>query len=417
MCVLLKETVLAEVEQKRGEIIDLLCKLVEFDSVTGNEGAAQDFIKRFLLDLGLDVNEWIIDLDELAGCPGYVPKEGQSFAARPNLAAIWKGQNDDNSLLINGHIDVVEALNTEKWDTPPFTPTIRNGRLYGRGAGDMKGGIAAILMAIKICRELGFVPRGNIIYTSTVGEEDSINGSLGYIVRGYRAKQGLIPECSDMKIMPANLGTISFDVEVTGKQAHHGLRYLGESAFEKAVLVQKALHHFEAKRTAEIKHPLYQDYPIPATINIGKVIAGNDRWAVAPNAVMECCCEYYPEENADEVWHNLQEFVLTEVSSDPWLKQVPPVFKWQMKSYASYAQDTELANILGSAYNEVSGQNAVYSGFACGADMSVFNLFGNTPTILFGPGYLAEAHSENESISIEDVITCTKVFATMLLAM
>lgn len=411
-----KEQVCNAIENKRQDLISLLSDLVSIDTTVGEEYEGQQYVKNKLLQMGLEVDEWTIDLAELSKSPGFVPKDGLSYVNRPLVAGTWRGQKDENSLIINGHIDVVEATNVEKWNTPPFEPTIRDGVMFGRGSCDMKGGVAASLIAMQTLVELGFKPQGNVIYESAVGEEDSVNGSLAFGVRGYKAPMAVIAECTDMKILPANLGTISFNIEIVGKQAHHGLRYLGECSFEKATAVCEELKKFEQQRTDKVCNPLFDCFPIPATINIGRVEAGNERWSTAPWATMECCCEYYPHESAEQVWEEMKNFVQKGVAEkDEWLSENPLIWHWITKSYASEAKDYTIVKLLQKAYKQVRGEEAELAGFPCGADMSVLNLFADTSTVLLGPGSIHKAHTENESVILEDVVDCAKIIALLLL--
>ncbi|MCS0543636.1 ArgE/DapE family deacylase, partial [Aeromonas veronii] len=175
------------------------------------------------------------------------------------------------SLLLNGHIDVVPEGDITQWDMDPYSAEVKDGKLYGRGSTDMKGGNVAMLLAIQAIKESGIQLKGDVIFQSVIEEESGGAGTLATIIKGYKADGAIIPEPTNMKIFPKQQGSMWFKIDIYGRIAHGGTRYEGVSAIEKAMTVINHLLKLEMIRNAAINDPLYKNTPIPVPINIGKI--------------------------------------------------------------------------------------------------------------------------------------------------
>ena len=143
-------------------------------------------------------------------------------------------------MMLSGHVDVVPEGPTA-WTHDPFVGQRENGRVYGRGAADMKGGLIANLMAVKAIKDAGIRLKGDVTLASVIGEETGGAGTLSLISRGYRADGGIVPEPSDLHICPVSMGVIWFRVDIEGLLAHAANAHLGVSAISKAALIVEAL--------------------------------------------------------------------------------------------------------------------------------------------------------------------------------
>jgi len=178
------DAVISYIDNSKQQIVDFLRKLISFPSVTGNEKGIQTFISSWLNDqLGITADVWEPDLEQLRKHPGYVPVD-EDYKNRPNVVGVYKGKGSGRSLLFNGHVDVIPAGPEEAWNTNPWEGTIRDGRIYGRGASDMKSGLAAYSMALHAIMQSGLRLKGDVILEYTVDEELSGNGTLATITRG-----------------------------------------------------------------------------------------------------------------------------------------------------------------------------------------------------------------------------------------
>src|SRR4029077_4029469 len=171
--------------------------------------------------------------------------------------ATWKGAGGGRSLLLNGHTDVIPVGGGEGWSDNPWSATIKNGRMYGRGTADMKSGVASHIMAVECLMAAGMKPQGDVYINVVIDEEVSGHGTLDTVIRGYKADAGISGETSDLAIQPACIGRIWFEIEVQGKPAGIQRRYEGISAIELGYKIVKKMISLKDKRVATVKHPLY----------------------------------------------------------------------------------------------------------------------------------------------------------------
>ncbi|MEK9653615.1 MAG: M20/M25/M40 family metallo-hydrolase, partial [Betaproteobacteria bacterium] len=163
---LLEQEIVSAIRESESEIIDLISNLVSHPSLLGYEKSGQDFMQDQFLQLDLEVDRFEIDNDTLSKVKGYSPPVGE-WKNHENVVGKFRSKKQTGkSLILNGHIDVVPVGAEELWSSPPFSPVVRNGRIYGRGSGDMKAGIAAYLMAFRAIKKLGYVPAADVILQS-----------------------------------------------------------------------------------------------------------------------------------------------------------------------------------------------------------------------------------------------------------
>jgi acetylornithine deacetylase len=161
------------------------------------------------------------------------------------------------------------------WTHPPFDAVVKDGRLYGRGALDMKGPLCASLFALRALRKAGVTLQGDLILESVVGEEDGGMGTLAAIVRGYRAQGAVVTEPTGLAVAPALAGALNFRVHVPGRAAHGAVRLEGVSAIEKFVPLYEAIMALEAERNRALAgDPLFRSYALPFPISVGTIRGG-----------------------------------------------------------------------------------------------------------------------------------------------
>ena len=214
----MEESVLRLIDERRDEIVGFLKDLVAIPSVTGEEAAIQEFITTKLKAMGLGVDTWVPDKEALKKHPAYVHTE-LDYANRPNVVGLYKGTGGGRSLLFNGHVDVIPAGPADAWAHPPWAAEIEDGRLYGRGASDMKSGLAAMTMALDPLLRLGVKLKGDVILEYTMDEEATGNGTLACVMKGYKADAGICCETSSLHVQPGCIGRIWFEIVVRGKPA------------------------------------------------------------------------------------------------------------------------------------------------------------------------------------------------------
>jgi acetylornithine deacetylase len=405
--------IMRAVEEKADEIARFLQRLIQFDSETGKEGPIQAFIVEMLQTMGLDVDQWIPDLAELARHPAYIAAEGRDFSGRPNVVGIHRGDPAARSLLFNGHVDTIPSEPVGEWAFNPLSGELRDGRILGRGSSDMKGGLAAMTMALKTLLDIGLRPRGSVILEYVVDEEVSGLGTLACVTRGYKADAGISLETSDLHVQPACIGRLWFVVEVRGKPAGISRRWEAVSALDKGYRVAKAIEDLEGIRIATLTHPLFPDNRGALPCAVGRFEAGNYPSATPDRAVLRGSMGLLPQENIEEVKEDLRTFIRDVCDLDPWLKDNPPRvwFEGLIAEGAEIPRDHPIVTTVANGYREVTGDEPVYSGRMGAADTRFLIRHGETPTVIFGPGVTAQMHATNEWLPLENLVIATKTLA------
>jgi acetylornithine deacetylase len=405
--------ILRAVDDRTTEIAEYLRSLIQFDSETGKEGPIQRFIAAHLKSMGLDVDEWVPDLAELAQHPAYVPAEGRDFSGRPNVVGIHRGDSSARSLLFNGHVDTIPWKPESDWQFSPLSGELVDGRILGRGSSDMKGGLAAMTMALKVLLDIGLPPRGSVILEYVMDEEVSGLGTLACVVRGYKADAGISLETSDLHVQPACIGRLWFVIEVRGKPAGISRRWEAINALDKGYKLAKAIEDLEGLRINTLTHPLYPDNRGALPCAVGRFEAGHYASATPDRAILRGSMGLLPQEDIEEVKQQLQEFVGTFCRTDPWLSAHPPKiwFEGLIAEGAEIPADHPIVATLAEDFREVTGQEPVYSGRMGAADTRFLIRHGDTPSVIFGPGVTAQMHATNEWLPLENLVTATKTLA------
>jgi len=407
-----RQKILDKVDASREEAIALLRDMVKIPSVTGDEAAIQKFMADYMRGIGLEVDMWETDWEELKKHPGYRPVD-RGYEGRPNIVATLKGTGGGRSLLLNGHTDVIPVGNGEGWSDDPWSAKIENGRIYGRGSCDMKSGVASHVLAVKFLKELGLTPKGDVMINVVIDEEVSGHGTLDTVARGYRADAGISGETSDLAVQPACIGRIWFEIEIQGKPAGIQQRYLGVSAIELGYKIVKAVQELEDHRVATVRHPLYPSAIDSLPCIIGSFQAGNYPSAFPASALLKGSIGTVPGEDHEGVKQSLVKKIAEVAAQDEWMKDHPPIVRFV--GYDAEASEIPrghpIVETVSRAYTEITGKPPVISGRQGAADTRFLNSYGDTPTVIFGPGSTAVMHANDEYVSIEDYLTAIKVMA------
>jgi len=392
--------------------IALLRDMVAIPSVTGDEARIQHHLNDVLCGMGLSVDMWETDWNELKKHPNYRPVD-RGYEGRPNIVARLPGSGGGKSLLLNGHTDVIPVGGGEGWDENPWSATIRDGRMYGRGTADMKSGVASHIMAVQALRAAGVQLKGDVLINIVIDEEVSGHGTLDTIIRGYRADAGISGETSDLAIQPACIGRIWFEIEILGKPAGIQKRYQGVSGISLGNKIAQAVQELEDRRVATVKHPLYPNALDSLPCMIGSFSAGNYPSAFPTNCLLKGSIGTVPGEDHEGVKRSLVEQVAAAAAKDPWMNDHPP--KVRFVGYDAEASeipsDHGIVQALQRNYRDIVGREPELSGRQGAADTRFLNKYAATPTVIFGPGSTAVMHSDNEYVSIDDYLTSIKVMA------
>nr|WP_235550997.1 peptidase [Paenibacillus sp. Soil787] len=393
-----------------------LQKMVRIPSTQGNEKEAQALIADKFRELKLDVDVWEPDGEALGTHP-YFCSPRNRFTGSPNVVGVMKGSGGGRSILLNGHIDVVPEGDRNQWQDDPYSGNMVDGKLYGRGATDMKGGNASLLLAIEAIQSLGIKLKGDVIIQSVIEEESGGVGTLAAIVKGYRADAALIPEPTNLRIFPKQQGSMWFRLEVKGRSAHGGTRYEGVSAIEKSMIVMKHIVELEQQRNARISDPLYAQNPIPIPINIGVIQGGNWPSSVADTVKLEGRMGVAPEEKLDEAKAEMAQWIEGLKEKDPWFEAHPVAVEWFGARWVPGSVDPkhDLMRVLMEQYREVKQEEPIIQASPWGTDGGLLTQLGETPCIVFGPGITQVAHYPNEHIVLDHVFEAAEIIALTLI--
>ncbi|KMJ59635.1 acetylornithine deacetylase [Bacillus sp. LL01] len=402
--------------KNRGNAVKLLQKLIQERSVQGLESSAQAVVIEACRELGLEIDIWEPDAKKMSSHSNFVSAR-EHFHDSPNVVAVWKGTGGGRSIILNGHIDVVPEGDLLQWECDPFEGKVMDGKVFGRGSTDMKGGNVSLLFAINALKSTGVKLKGDVIFQSVIEEESGGAGTLAAILRGYTADAVLIPEPTNMKIFPKQQGSMWFKVKVKGRSAHGGTRYEGVSAIEKSILVIDKIKELETLRNSRVSDPLYKGIPIPLPINLGKIEGGSWPSSVPDLVILEGRIGVGPEEKLQDVKSELASCLSGLSEADPWFVKHPVELEWFGAQWVPGAVEVEhpFVKMLESAYTDVVNKPATMEASPWGTDGGLFTQLSGIPTVVFGPGTTEVAHYPNEFITIDQMMQAAEILAILLM--
>jgi len=381
--------ILSTIEE--GDAVRLLRKLVQIPSRNppGEEQELAQYVTAWLKEKGVDAT--------------LVP---EPYAHRPQVVATIRGDEGRPTLVLNGHLDVVPLGEVERWSVDPFGGEVKAGRLYGRGSCDMKGGLTAMMLAAKAITESGHRSRGNLLLHFAVGEETSEPGTKTLLLdKGYTGDWGIVLEPTNLKVVTAEKGLLWIDVEIQGKPAHASTPELGINPIEKAADFITRLRAYREK-IRETQHPLLGG----AVCSVTMIEAGIKENVVPGSCKVTLDRRLLPGEDLDEVEAEIQT-ILSQI------KQQDETFEGTISrrgegfDAAEIPVDSYIAQVVKEAVKKVTGTILQPSGAAYGTDARNFINDAQIPTVVFGPGDPAAAHTYDESIAISQVVACSKILA------
>jgi acetylornithine deacetylase len=398
-------------------LVALLQQLIAVPSITGSaaESDAQHRLGRHLDAMGLDTDLWQIDLPALTADPEFPGMEVARDEAW-GLVGSWRGDDPDAAtLVLNGHIDVVPPGDLTAWTTSPWSGELRDGAVLGRGACDMKGGLACQLLAVEVLRAAGVRLRGSLLLQSVVGEEDGGLGTFATLRRGYRGDLAIVSEPTSTNILTANAGALTFRLTVPGRSVHASVRTEGVDAIDKYLLVHSALRDLEARRNRDA-HPLMAHLSLPYPLSVGTVRAGDWASSVPDLLVAQGRLGVALGEPVESARAELEQVVADVCAADPWLAQNPVKIEWYGGQFASsvLSSDHPLVALVGGAHRRVTGRNPAVYGAPWGSDIRLLADIGGIPAVHYGPGDVRKAHAPDESVPVTDLVTVTRSLVMLI---
>jgi acetylornithine deacetylase len=408
------EAVLAAVAAERDWMEDLLVRLVETPTVLGSEEAGQEVMEAAFSDCGLDPRSVPLDADTLRAAEGASPF-GWDVGGKRNVVADWPaGGEGGRSLILNGHIDVVPPAAEGLWTRPPFKAVRDGDWLYGRGAGDMKAGLAAMTGAVRALARAGYAPAAPVQLQSVVEEECTGHGALQCLLDGARADACVITEPHPDHITVAQVGVLWFHVEIAGVPAHAArASRLGFNAIDAAGDVLAALRGLEA-RLNEDPPPPFDGFEHPINLNPGVISGGDWPSTVAATCTLSCRIGLYPGEDPGEMRDRVEAAVADAAEASPQLAANPPRVRYDGFSCEGSVVDRDepLVTTLSDAYARLHGERPEPVATTATTDARHFVRAG-IPAVCFGPR-AEHIHGIDERVSLRSVTETAQVLGLFI---
>jgi len=395
------------------ELVETLVELVRVPSVTGSDAESdlQHTVARWLEEAGLEVDVWALDLDELLADPEFPGSEAPRLEGH-GVVGTASGAGEP-ALVLQGHVDVVPVGDITNWpDAQPFSARIDNGLLHGRGACDMKAGLAVNLAVARALYRSGVRTERRLALHSVVSEEDGGLGAFATLRRGHRGEVAVITEPTSGRLITANAGALTFRIEVAGRAAHGSTRHEGVSALEAFWPVHLALRELEAARNAD-RDALFGDNPLPYGISVGTVHTGDWASSVPDLLVAEGRMGVRLGEDPALARAEFEDAVAEAAAADPWLRDHRPQVSWPGGQFGSGQLPTghPLVAEVADAVTVVSGRRPAQAAAPYGSDLRLYTGMGGIPTLHYGPGDVRLAHAPRESVPLAEVVQVARALA------
>ena len=373
--------------------------LVQAPSLTGHERPALERLGELAAALGLDAELHEHDLAALRAHPDHPGEE----APRDELLGLSVSLPGTRSgrIALNGHVDVV-GVGNEPWTHEPFSGTLADGHVHGRGSVDMKGAVIAALHALAALRRAG-VETPEVVLQAVASEEDGGLGTFAALERDAAFDAVLIPEPTGFEVVCAQAGALTFHVTVRGRAAHAAMRLAGRSALDRYVGLHLAIQAHEREINGAVEHPAMQALALPYPINVGLIQGGEWSSSVPDRVVFEgrLGVPLGADLGAARVAF---ESVLDDGESPP------PEVEWTGGQFAPGAtppDDPWVTNVAAAVQAE-RGAPARLTGVPYGADMRLYCARG-IPAVMVGTPGLELAHAVDERVRVDDLASVARI--------
>ena len=387
---MLKEDLLARIEES--VLVDLTRELIRFKTFNppGDELLLAERLAERMNGLGLDAR--------------VIP-----FAqGRANVIGRVPGSGRRSALIFSGHLDTV-PVGTEKWDHDPLSGDIADGRIYGRGAADMKGGVAAMIMAASAVQNTGVQLKGDLVLALTAGEEVDSIGAVHLLKEGLLIDAGalVIAEPTALEVCSAEKGALWLEILIKGKAAHGSSPHLGKNAI---VPMSAFVRNLEQFFQPLLKHPLLGS----PTMNIATIEGGFKTNVVPDQCRLTIDFRTVPEQNVTELKANV-ESLLRQTAEREGVEWDVRIIN-ERESVGTSADDPFVKLFQESSRTVLGGESTV-GGVSYFTDGAVLTPALKVPMVIFGPGEAACAHQANEWVSIENLRLAAMIYADIAVRM
>ena len=377
---------------KEEEITNLAQELIKIPSdETAGEKEVCEYLESFLKSLGMKVR-----LQEV-------------LPNRPNIIAEVIGDEVGKSIMFNGHVDTVPIGDIKKWSMDPYSAIIKDNKLFGRGSTDMKGSIASMIIAMKFIMNNVKKFNGKIIFTGVMAEETTGLGTQKIVEENIKADMALVGEPSDEKIYRAHKGTMWFNLSTYGK-LEHSSESNSESNNAIINMMKLIMEINEISKELETIENNLVGHP---SINVGLIDGGTKQNMIADSCRISIDRRTLPEEKTDEILDKLRIRLDRLRSLDDRL-----TFDLEIDTIREAVEVVESEQIVQevkNALNKVINKNPTISGMKATTDMSILVNQGNIPSVIYGPGFIKQAHTVDEFIEVKRLVESSQVYTEILL--
>jgi acetylornithine deacetylase len=392
----------------------LLARLVRHRSVLGHEQSCLADMEAVYRGLGLDPWRVAVDPQVLADHPGFSPPL-IGYGGRDPVVAVHRPRTaSGRSLMLQGHVDVVPEGAEDLWLTPPYEPNVRDGRMYGRGAADMKAGVAAIVTAFRALKLAGLQPAAMVQFASVIEEECTGNGALAVMQTLEAPDACLIPEPGPgyPALYTAEVGVVWAWVTVTGRPAHVREMQSGVNAIEAANAIAARFKDYEAEMNrAERRHPAFAGDNHPINVNFGTIEGGEWNSSVPTRARIGMRVGVMPGHSCREVAAEIERLV-AHAAGDPRLKgaAVRVEFKGFMADGCTFPPDQPISRAVAALHRDVTGEALRHYNAPGLTDGRFYVLYQGTQATCYGPDS-DNIHGIDESVGLQSLHDVTGVLA------
>jgi acetylornithine deacetylase len=409
-----RRAILEACDALRADSVAMLGRLVRCPSTLGNEHAALAEMARIYQGLGLAPRKVPVEVAALEGHPGFSPPL-IGYEGRDNVVAVHRPRvATGRSLVLQGHVDVVPEGAEDEWTTPPFLPEVRGGRMYGRGAGDMKAGIISAVTAFRALRLAGLQPAAEVQMQSVIEEECTGNGALAVMLAMPKADAVIIPEPGPgvPALYTAEVGVVWAWITVTGRPAHVRDKLAGVNAVEAAMAVAARFHDYENDMNrGERIHPAFHGVNHPVNVNLGTFEGGEWNSSVPTRARIGIRVGVMMGNTALQVRADIERIV-QQAREDASLKgaKVKVEFKGFMADPCVFDTEAAIVQLARRRFADVSGQELRGYPATGLTDGRHFALYQGTPVACFGPD-AQDIHGIDENVGMDSMHDITRTIA------
>lgn len=415
------ESIRTWVNDNKKNTIELVQDLVRFNTVNevthGSEKACQLFLAKYLNDMGMKVDVFSPeDVPHFREHEAYYP--GKDYSARPNVVAVIKGTGGGKSLMFSSHMDTTVAA--PGWLNDPWHPEIKRNKLYGLGTFDMKGGLAASVMAARCISELGIQLKGDLYVESVVDEEfGGANGTLASRIKGYNPDAAIIPEPTNMAVCPGARGGALWRVTFKG---NGGMSFSGEKITNPTTIAAKFilfLEEYEMAAREKAGPPPWFENDHSLSVIVTRLEAGDISAVLCDSGPVECHVDIWVECHPRITEEQLKQELLTgyrQKYAAQYAEWQEPLFTQMIRFLPGCEVDPAfpLIGIMTQTVEKVTGIPAMKAGAPFACDAFMFNLYSPTPAIIMGPCG-ANAHAPDEYIDIPEFLQLIEIYVLIIL--